>query len=66
MTEPIFFWQNSDLFKKRTFFLAQKLAKLEHLLENLPKFHQKSTEISNKNILDGFDSHQGTEDHPIY
>ena len=38
---PIEFWRNSDLFKKKNIFLAQKLAKLEHISEIYQKGHCK-------------------------
>ena len=42
MTEPIFFWWNSDLFKKKkNICLARKLTKLEQFLEISQNFMRK-------------------------
>ena len=42
MTAPIFFWQNSEMFLKKTIFLARKLTKLKHSLEISQNFMRKS------------------------
>ena len=47
---PINFWRNSDLFKKKIVFLAQKLTKLDHFKENLSSFSKKISEIQNINL----------------
>ena len=51
---PINFWRNSDLFKKKNVFLAQKLTKLEHFKENLSNFSKKISQIQNINLWNVF------------
>ena len=51
---PINFWRNSDLFKKKNIFQAQKLAKLEHFKGNLSNFPRKISQIQNINLLNVF------------
>ena len=65
LTAPIFFWRNSDLFKKKVYFSSSKIDKIRAVLRNLSKFHEKIAKICNKNLWNGFDSKKGTENHPI-
>ena len=51
---PINFWRNSDLFKKKNIFLAQKLTILELFKENLWKFSKKISQTQNKNLWNLF------------
>ena len=51
---PINFWRNSDLFKKKNIFLAQKLIKLEHFKENLWKYSKEISQIQNINLWNVF------------
>ena len=46
---PIEFWQNSVLFKKRTF-SRPKIDKIRAFFRNLSKFHEKIAKICNKNL----------------
>ena len=47
---PINFWRNSDLFKKKNIFLAQKLTILELFKENLWNFSKKISQTQNINL----------------
>ena len=51
---PINFWRNSDLFKKKNIFQAQKLAKLEHFKGNLSNFPREISQNQNINLLNVF------------
>ena len=50
MTAPIFFWRNSDLFKKKEHFSSSKIDKIRAFLEISQNFHEKIAKISNKNL----------------
>ena len=47
---PINFWQNSDLFKKKEHFLAQKMKKLEHFNEISEIFKENNSTLK-QNLL---------------
>ena len=62
---PISFWRNSDLFKKKIVFLAQKLTKLEHFKEKastkIPRGHNTNRKHSTLAKEGASDSLEQTE-----